>query len=113
MALRSCRLNDRILKSERRLVDFTGEQSAADGAAEFSQLTPRDMSASIGGRLKYAARPGASVRLRSLTYWIVADLETEPGRQLLHDALLQAVRTGGGGDTHIPPGDGARPSAAA
>ncbi|XP_043227369.1 UDP-glucose:glycoprotein glucosyltransferase 1-like isoform X2 [Amphibalanus amphitrite] len=85
------RLNDRILKSsERRLVDFTGERPADGAATEFSQLAPRDMSASIGTRLKYAARPGGSVRLRPLTYWLVADLGSESGRQLLHDALLQA-----------------------
>ena len=75
-------------------MDFTGTPQPADSATEFSQLTPRDMSASVGGRLKYAARPGHAVQLRPLTYWLAADLETEGGRQLMHDALLQAVREG-------------------
>ncbi|XP_037075354.1 LOW QUALITY PROTEIN: UDP-glucose:glycoprotein glucosyltransferase 1-like [Pollicipes pollicipes] len=82
------RLNDRILKSEKRLVDFSGEPRSTEDAAEFSRLTPRDMSASVGGRLKYVSRP-ASVRMRPLTYWLAADLESAEGRQLMQEAVLQ------------------------
>ena len=75
-------------------MDFIG--APAPAAAELSTLSARDMSASLATRLRYAARPGGAVKLRPLTYWLVADLGTEEGRRMLHDALLQAVRILGG-----------------
>lgn len=97
-----CRLNDRILNQDKsHYLDVTGSPLAGDitlTVESFSNLSHRDMTATIISRgvqyfvKKQYADKAAKVPPHIITHWVVTDLGTAGGRQLLAHALDQMVR---------------------
>uniref|UniRef100_T1J9H3 UDP-glucose:glycoprotein glucosyltransferase n=1 Tax=Strigamia maritima TaxID=126957 RepID=T1J9H3_STRMM len=82
------RLNDKILSGKGTVLDFTGRPNLKLTYPTFPNLSTKDMSATLIAHLKYfTARD--DYNFRPITHWIVCDLETKNGRELLHDAIEQ------------------------
>lgn len=93
------RLNQRILKTEEpTFLDVSGlSHNDLSNVKSLGQLSPRDMTATLMSNLKYFHSKHSLEKLNGkavhfLTLWVVADLETDIGAQMLKNALLYMVR---------------------
>jgi UDP-glucose:glycoprotein glucosyltransferase len=79
------RLNDRILKGDTSdYVAMTGDVLPSLKTATFSALSKSGMAATMADHLRYLSLKGEEKeKLQVLTAWVVADLETEQGREAL------------------------------
>ncbi|XP_072034648.1 UDP-glucose:glycoprotein glucosyltransferase 1-like [Amphiura filiformis] len=81
------RLNPRVLSGDNQIVEFAGQLDAKElNSTDFSTLSSTGMTASMIENIKYLTKREEST-LRPVTEWIVCDLATKPGRQLLHEAV--------------------------
>lgn len=94
----SFRLNQRILSSEEPIyVDVSGKpHSDLSNVQALSQLSVRDMTATLLQNLNYFTSKHSHEKVLGtsssfLTQWIIADLDTTEGVQLLKNALLHMV----------------------
>ncbi len=86
------RLNSRILNNdEPKYLDLTGESLPSLKLETFSSLVYNKnlMSGTLARHLKYVNSNKDSSKLHVLSAWIVADLESQQGRQLVRGALAQ------------------------
>lgn len=99
-SLYCCRLNDRILNQDKnQYLDVMGCPLAEEiplTLESFSDLSPRDKTATIISRgvqyfMKKQHVDTTVTALHIITHWIVTDLGTADGRQLLVHALDQMV----------------------
>ncbi|XP_019756037.2 UDP-glucose:glycoprotein glucosyltransferase [Dendroctonus ponderosae] len=82
------RLNDRVLNRERSFyLDMSGKATSTHKLEELLQLSRQDMTATAIDNLRYFTVPKRGNQYRSLTYWVVGDLDCPKGRKLLLDAL--------------------------
>ncbi|KAK7477135.1 hypothetical protein BaRGS_00031621 [Batillaria attramentaria] len=84
------RLNSRVLSPPARHLDLTENMdgSSFDEPETFELLNTREMSAVVADRMKYLTkRDEAAVRPVSL--WVICDLETEGGRDIMYNAIKQ------------------------
>lgn len=93
------RLNQRIMnKDDLIYMDFSGEPyKSLENINLLAQLSARDMTATLMHNLKYFTVKNSEERILGkkmsmLTIWVVADVTTEQGAELLKNALLQMVR---------------------
>lgn len=93
------RLNQRIMtKEDSSFVDFSGEpHKSLENIKLLAQLSARDMTATLLHNLKYFTTKNSEERvlgkkISSLTIWVVTDVTTEHGAELLKNALLHMVR---------------------
>ncbi|KAL3846980.1 hypothetical protein ACJMK2_017920, partial [Sinanodonta woodiana] len=82
------RLNSKVLSPPSKILDLTENMDGAsyDDPDIFQLLTSTEMTAIMADRLQYLTR-GESENLHGVTMWIVCDLETPHGRDLLYNAL--------------------------
>ena len=83
------RLNDRILKGEQSdYIPMTGDVLPSLKEETFGALSKAGMASTLADHMKYLSlKDSEKNQLNVLTVWVVADLETEQGRE----ALLSAV----------------------
>ncbi|XP_078695179.1 UDP-glucose:glycoprotein glucosyltransferase 1-like [Branchiostoma floridae x Branchiostoma belcheri] len=106
------RLNPRVLSTKKRTLDLTtqpGSAPLADSAA-FSRLSSNQMAATLANSMKYLTKKDEFVT-RPVTMWVVCDMESTEGRQLLYDAIKHmkssnTVRIGVLHNPSSPPQDG-------
>lgn len=82
------RLNDRILNGSWNLIDVTGNPVINVSPEKFEKLPSSDKTASIIASLHYLTDKD-DFSFCPVTVWIVTDLSSKPGRQLLLDAIQQ------------------------
>lgn len=94
------RLNQRILKTEEpTFLDVSGNaHNDLSNVKSLAQLSPRDMTATLMSNIKYFHSKHSLEKLNGnavhfLTLWVVADLETDVGAQMLMNALTYMVRS--------------------
>ncbi|XP_029640881.2 LOW QUALITY PROTEIN: UDP-glucose:glycoprotein glucosyltransferase 1-like [Octopus sinensis] len=83
------RINSRILSAPLMYLDLT-ESAAKDvfhDADLFGALSNKEMSSQMAKNIFYMSRKDESVNLRPISIWIVTDLETVKGRQLVFTAI--------------------------
>lgn len=109
------RLNQRILSSdEPRFLDLSGEPLLdISNINDLQQLSVRDMTATILRNLKYFTTKHSEERLYGaklsfLTIWVVADLSTSEGANLLRNALEHMKVSSGIRVAFIPNTEGAK-----
>ncbi|XP_014669413.1 PREDICTED: UDP-glucose:glycoprotein glucosyltransferase 1-like [Priapulus caudatus] len=107
------RINKYILKTEGKYLDFSGsaDEAARTDAIAFSSLSTRDMTVTMSEIQNYMTRKGDPF-LRSVTIWVVGDLERAKGRELLA-AAIKHMRTSNDirlGVVHNPKKKGKAPS---
>ncbi|XP_028968483.1 UDP-glucose:glycoprotein glucosyltransferase 1 [Galendromus occidentalis] len=80
------RLNERILNAPDKdlttFVSLVGRETDID-ASSLAELSSADMGASFAAKLKYVGQ----AKLSPLSVWVVADLESERGREIFGQAL--------------------------
>ena len=83
------RLNDRILKGDQsNYIPMTGDVLPSLKVETFAALTKAGMASTLADHMTYLSlKDSEKNKLNVLTAWVVADLETEQGRE----ALLSAV----------------------
>lgn len=87
-----------MAKEDPVFVDFLGEpHKSLENVNLLAQLSPRDMTATLLHNLKYFTTKNSEERVLGkrisfLTIWVVADLTTDDGAELLKNALLHMVR---------------------
>lgn len=88
------RLNDRILSTKSSsYVDMTGESNlrlSAVSVEEFSALKATEMTSIMTNSFHYLSTKSEPA-IRPLTVWIVADFDTEEGRELFLEAIKYLV----------------------
>lgn len=108
------RLNQRILSTdEPSFIDLSG--SAYDDLQNVNSLinlSVRDMTATLMSNVKYFSSRQSLQKVNGkgvhfLTLWVVADLDTERGVELLRNALLYMKSSGGIRVAFIPNAEGA------
>ena len=82
------RLNDRILRKEATYIDLNGVPVRSLKIETFAPLTRASMAATLAEHVTYVTRNDDPAKLYSLTAWIVADLETPQGRELVRGGLV-------------------------
>lgn len=92
------RLNQRILKTEEpTFLDVSGTpHNDLSNVKSLAQLSPRDMTATLMTNIKYFHSKHSLEKLNGnsvhfLTLWVVADLETDVGAEMLKNALTYMV----------------------
>ncbi|XP_069103600.1 UDP-glucose:glycoprotein glucosyltransferase 1-like [Argopecten irradians] len=88
------RLNSRVLSPEKKSLDFTVRLEAGvyDDVDKFRNLNSKAMTSVMTQNMKYLTRKDEDM-LRPVTMWVVCDLETPEGRDLLYSALKQLKHT--------------------
>lgn len=81
------RLNDRILRKEPNYIDLNGDELQNLKLETFAPLPRASMASTLTSHLNYLTRNDDVSKLYSLTSWIVADLETAQGRELVRGGL--------------------------
>ncbi|XP_007461376.1 PREDICTED: UDP-glucose:glycoprotein glucosyltransferase 1 [Lipotes vexillifer] len=89
------RINSRILTAEREYLDLTATNNFfVDDYARFTILDSQGKTAAIANSMNYLTKKGMSSKeiyddsfIRPVTFWIVGDFDSPPGRQLLYDAI--------------------------
>ncbi|KAJ8777826.1 hypothetical protein J1605_014179 [Eschrichtius robustus] len=89
------RINSRILTAEREYLDLTATNNFfVDDYARFTVLDSQGRTAAIANSMNYLTKKGMSSKeiyddsfIRPVTFWIVGDFDSPPGRQLLYDAI--------------------------
>lgn len=87
-----------MTKEDPVYMDFSGEpHRSLENIKLLAQLSARDMTATLLHNLKYFTTKNSEERVLGknislLTIWVVADLTTEQGSELLKNALLHMVR---------------------
>ena len=82
------RLNDRILKEEQSTyIPMTGDVLPSLKTDSFSALSKSGMASTLADHLNYLSLRDEKNKLYALTTWVVADLETEQGREALAAAV--------------------------
>lgn len=91
-------LNQRIMtKDDTIYMDYSGEpHKSLENIKLLAQLSARDMTATLMHNLKYFTVKNSEERMLGkkismLTIWVVADVTTEQGAELLKNALLHMV----------------------
>lgn len=91
-------LNQRIMtKDELSFMDFSGEpHKTLENIKLLAQLSARDMTATLLYNLKYFTAKHSEQRILGkkismLTVWVIADVTTPQGAELLKNALLHMV----------------------
>lgn len=79
------RLNQRILGNTGEIIDMVGDQLNSLSVPTFTKLDKRSMAATVTKHMKYLVGKDPS-KLRMVTAWVVADLETEAGRAVARAA---------------------------
>ncbi len=83
------RLNDRVLKTEDSTVlDLTGEALPNLKLDTFAALTKEMMAGTIAKHMNYITNKDDN-KLHMMTSWVVADLETPEGRDIVRGAIAQ------------------------
>ncbi|CAH1780753.1 unnamed protein product [Owenia fusiformis] len=84
------RLNDRVLGTSNTFVDFTKNTDASrfESPDQFSKLSPQEMTSVMAQNMKYITRKDEE-SIRSMTTWVVCDVETPEGRELMYSAIKQ------------------------
>ncbi len=82
------RLNDRILRKEATYIDLNGAALRSLKIDTFAPLTRSSMAATLAEHVTYMTRNDDASKLYSLTAWIVADLESPQGRELVRGGLV-------------------------
>jgi len=85
------RLNQRILNSDGRLMDLVGDSPPSLKTESFLLLDKRSM-ATVAKHLNYMVGGKDPEKLRMVTIWVVADLDTERGRAVRQGLSSPAVR---------------------
>ncbi|XP_036712981.1 UDP-glucose:glycoprotein glucosyltransferase 1 isoform X2 [Balaenoptera musculus] len=81
------RINSRILTAEREYLDLTATNNFfVDDYARFTVLDSQGRTAAIANSMNYLTKKDDSF-IRPVTFWIVGDFDSPPGRQLLYDAI--------------------------
>ncbi|XP_071084353.1 UDP-glucose:glycoprotein glucosyltransferase 1-like isoform X2 [Haliotis cracherodii] len=82
------RLNSRILSTAAKSLDLSEniDSEILHDTATFSMMNARDMASIMADNMKYLTRREEEA-LRSVSMWVVADLETTQGRQLMYNAI--------------------------
>ncbi|XP_021356134.1 UDP-glucose:glycoprotein glucosyltransferase 1-like isoform X2 [Mizuhopecten yessoensis] len=88
------RLNSRVLTPAKKSLDFTLrlEANVYGDVDQFSVLNTKAMTSIMTQNMKYLTRKDEDM-LRPVTMWVVCDLETAEGRDLLYSALKQLKHT--------------------
>lgn len=87
-----------MAKEDAPFIDFSGEpHKSLENVKLLAQLSSRDMTATLLHNLKYFTTKNSEERVLGtkmsfLTIWVVADVTTEQGAELLKNALLHMVR---------------------
>ncbi|GAB1602450.1 UDP-glucose:glycoprotein glucosyltransferase 1-like [Argonauta hians] len=83
------RINSRILSAPLMYLDLTQNtaKDALDDADQFASLSPKEMSSQVAKNMLYMSRKDETVLLRPISIWLVTDLETVKGRQLMYTAI--------------------------
>lgn len=91
-------MNQRILKTEEpTFLDLSGTpHNDLSNVKSLAQLSPRDMTATLMSNVKYFHSKHSLEKLNGksvhfLTLWVIADLETDVGAQMLKNALTYMV----------------------
>lgn len=85
-------------KEDAVYMDFSGEpHKSLENIILLSKLSARDMTATLLHNLKYFTTKNSEERVLGkkislLTIWVVADITTEQGAELLKNALLHMVK---------------------
>ncbi|XP_052105584.1 UDP-glucose:glycoprotein glucosyltransferase 1-like [Mytilus californianus] len=84
------RLNSRVLSPPVKTLDLTVniDGGSFDDLDTFGLLNSDDMTAVMAENMKYMQRRD-NIVLRAVTMWVVCDVETTEGRQLLYNAIKQ------------------------
>lgn len=85
------RLNSRVLSPPAAHLDLTENMdgSSLDDAETFALLNSREMSAVVAARMKYLTKRDEEA-VRAVSMWVVCDLETPEGRELMYSAIKHA-----------------------
>jgi len=88
------RLNSKILAPPTLKVDLTGsaEKEMVRSPALAAELSVRDLTSAIADGLAYVTRKDEKAA-KSVTMWVVADLETIKGRELMYTAVKHVKAT--------------------
>ncbi|XP_060085960.1 UDP-glucose:glycoprotein glucosyltransferase 1-like [Ylistrum balloti] len=88
------RLNSRVLTPAKKSLDFTVRLDADvyNDVHKFEVLNTKAMTSVMTQNMKYLTRKEENM-LRPVTMWVVCDLETPEGRDLLYSALKQLKHT--------------------
>lgn len=83
------RLNSRVLAPPTLRIDLTGlaDKERAKAPALAAELNAKDLTSAIADGLKYLSRRDGAEWTHPVTMWIVADLETGHGRELVYNTL--------------------------
>lgn len=87
-----------MTKDDPTFMDFSGEpHKSLENINLLAQLTARDMTATLLHNLKYFTSKNSEERILGkkismLTIWVVADVTTQQGAELLKNALLHMVK---------------------
>ncbi|KAL8598827.1 hypothetical protein ACOMHN_015406 [Nucella lapillus] len=82
------RLNSRVLSPPSSYLDLTENMdgSSLDDADTFALLNSREMAAVVAARMKYLTKRDEEA-VRAVSLWVVCDLETAEGRELMYSAI--------------------------
>lgn len=87
-----------MTKDELAFMDFSGEpHKSLENIKLLAQLSARDMTATLMHNLKYFTAKHSEQRILGkrismLTVWVIADVTTQQGADLLKNALLHMVK---------------------
>ncbi|KAK7090839.1 UDP-glucose:glycoprotein glucosyltransferase 1-like isoform X2 [Littorina saxatilis] len=84
------RLNSRVLSPASAHLDLTDNMdgSSVDEPETFTLLSSSEMSAAVADRMKYITKRDED-SVRPVSIWVVCDLETAEGRDLMYSAIKQ------------------------
>ncbi|XP_067127795.1 UDP-glucose:glycoprotein glucosyltransferase 1 isoform X1 [Centruroides vittatus] len=81
------RLNQKILTPGKNFIDLTGVVVEGINQADLPHMSQKDFATTFAAHMNYLTKR-EEVVFRPLTWWIVGDLETPEGRELLNAALV-------------------------
>ncbi|TNN36569.1 UDP-glucose:glycoprotein glucosyltransferase 1 [Liparis tanakae] len=85
------RINPRVLSTSRAYLDLSDTNNYfVDDYARFSTLDTREKSTAVANSMNYMTKKDDGY-IRPVTFWVVGDFDTPPGRQLLYDAIRHMV----------------------
>ncbi|XP_076453817.1 UDP-glucose:glycoprotein glucosyltransferase 1-like isoform X2 [Babylonia areolata] len=85
------RLNSRVLSPPTSHLDLTENMDgqSVDDPDTFALLSSREISAAVADRMKYLTKRDEEA-VRAVSLWVVCDLETPEGRDLMYSAIKHA-----------------------